>query len=53
MAARRAAVTYSVESFPRGAAVRVRSADPAAIQAIHEFLIFQRQDHHASAHHGS
>ena len=53
MAVRRAAVTYSVESLPRGAAVRMRSADLAVIQAIHEFLAFQRQDHHASAHRGS
>ena len=53
MAARRAAITYSVESLPRGAAVRVRSADPAAIEAIHQFLAFQRQDHHAAAHHDS
>ena len=49
MAERRAAITYSVESLPRGGAVRVRSADPAAVRAIHEFLAFQRQDHHASA----
>jgi hypothetical protein len=53
MAARRAAITYTVESLPRGAAVRVRSADAGAVQAIHEFLAFQRQDHRAAAHHDS
>jgi hypothetical protein len=53
MAARRAEITYSVESLPRGAALRVRSDDTAAVQAIHEFLAFQRQDHHASARHDS
>jgi hypothetical protein len=53
MAARRAAISYSVESLPRGAAVRVRSTDPAAVQAIHAFLAFQRHDHRAGAKHDS
>ena len=50
MAAKRAVIVYSVESLPRGGAVRVRSADPEAVRAIHDFLAFQRHDHHASAH---
>ena len=49
MAERRAAISYSVESLPQGGAVRVRTADSVAVQAIHDFLAFQRQDHHASA----
>jgi hypothetical protein len=53
MAAKRTAITYTVESLPRGAAVRLLSADAGAVQAIHEFLAFQRQDHHAAAHHDS
>jgi hypothetical protein len=53
MAAKQAGISYSVESLPRGAAVRVRSADSGAVRAIHEFLAFQRQDHHAAAHHDS
>jgi TusA-related sulfurtransferase len=53
MAAKRAEITYTVESLPRGAALRVRSDDPAAVQAIHEFLAFQRQDHHAPTRHDS
>ncbi len=53
MAERRSSITYSVEALPRGAAVRVRSDDPAAVQAIHEFLAFQRHDHHAPAHRDS
>jgi hypothetical protein len=53
MADRHGAISYTVESLPRGAAVRVRSSDTAAVRAIHEFLAFQRQDHHASAHHDS
>jgi hypothetical protein len=53
MAAKRALITYSVESLPRGAAIRIRSDDPSAVEAIHEFLAFQRHDHHAPAHHDS
>lgn len=53
MTARRSSISYTVESLPRGAAVRVSSDDPAAVQAIHEFLAFQRHDHHAPAHHDS
>jgi hypothetical protein len=53
MAERRAAITYSVESLPRGGAVRVQTGDSVAVQAIHDFLAFQRQDHHASARHDS
>jgi hypothetical protein len=53
MADRRAAISYTVESLPRGGAVRVRSSDPVAVRAIQDFLAFQRQDHHASAGHDS
>jgi hypothetical protein len=53
MAARRASIGYAVESLPRGAALRLRTADSAAVTAIHEFLAFQRQDHHAGAHRDS
>ena len=52
MSARHDLITYAVEPLPRGAAVRVRSADPEALRAIHAFLAFQREDHHAAAHHG-
>ena len=53
MSARRAAIGYAVESLPRGAALRLRTADSTALTAIHEFLAFQRQDHHAGAHRDS
>jgi len=52
MAARQATIRYAVESLPRGAAVRLTTGDSAAIEAIHDFLAFQRQDHRAGAHHG-
>jgi hypothetical protein len=53
MADRRAVISYVAEPLPRGGAVRVRSSDPVAVRAIHDFLAFQRQDHHASARHDS
>ena len=48
MAARRGAITYLADTLPRGGEVRIRSVDPEAIRAIHEFLAFQRSDHRAS-----
>lgn len=53
MAARRAALQYSVESLPRGAALRIHTTDAEAIAAIHAFLAFQRKDHHAGAYRDS
>jgi hypothetical protein len=50
MTARRAAITYAAVDRPRGGEVRIRSDDPAAVAAIHEFLAFQRNAHHAAAH---
>jgi hypothetical protein len=50
MAARRAAIAYTVDTLPRGAALWIRTADSTAVRAIHEFLAFQRHDHHAGAH---
>jgi hypothetical protein len=52
MSARHDSITYTVERLPRGAAVRVHASDPEAVRAIHAFLAFQREDHHAAAHHG-
>lgn len=52
MTAEREKISYAVESLPRGAALRLRSSDRAAVGAIHEFLAFQRRDHRAGAQHG-
>jgi hypothetical protein len=49
MAERQAAIRYTVEPLPRGAALRITTTDSAAVAAIHAFLAFQRQDHHAGA----
>jgi len=50
MTRRRAAITYEALDRPRGGEVRIRSTDSVAVRAIHEFLQFQRQQHHASGH---
>jgi hypothetical protein len=47
MAAKRAVITYEPHDLPRGAELRIRTADPAALAAIHDFMKFQRSDHHA------
>ncbi len=50
MTTHRAAITYDAIDRPRGGEVRIRSGDPAAVAAIHEFLAFQRSGHHAAGH---
>jgi len=47
MAARRAAIRYEYRDLPRGGEVRIVTADPEAIAAIHAFMAFQREDHRA------
>lgn len=53
MRARRGAISYEPTDLPRGAALRIRSADPVAIAAIHRFLAFQRREHRVPANPGS
>jgi len=50
MRERRAAISYEAVDRPRGGEVRIRSHYPVAVAAIHEFLEFQRQQHHAAGH---
>jgi hypothetical protein len=45
MAARRHAISYTFRELPRGGELRITTHDPAALEAIHAFLAFQRQDH--------
>ena len=52
IAARRSAISYLEVDRPRGAEVRIRTTDPAAVAAVHEFLAFQRGAHHAAGHEG-
>ncbi|HEU5155176.1 MAG TPA: hypothetical protein VFU03_10630 [Gemmatimonadales bacterium] len=50
MAARRDGITYTEVDRPRGAELRIVTEDSVAIAAIHQFLAFQRMDHHAAGH---
>jgi hypothetical protein len=50
---RRATISYAPVDRPRGGEVRITSRDSAAIRAIHEFLEFQREQHHAEGHEGT
>jgi hypothetical protein len=50
MAAQRARITYTADTLPRGGQVRITTTDPAAVTAVHEFLAFQRREHHAAGH---
>ncbi len=52
MAARRSKITYGAVDRPRGAEVGIRTTDSAAVAAIHAFLAFQRNAHHAAGHEG-
>ena len=47
MAARRSAISYTALDRPRGGELRIASQDSVAVAAIHQFLAFQRVDHHA------
>ena len=48
MAERRALITYEPRDLPRGAELYIRTSDPAAKRAIHDFMAFQRGEHHAT-----
>lgn len=52
MAARHGSITYEPIERPRGAEVRIRTTDSAAVRAVHEFLAYQRGAHHAAGHEG-
>ena len=45
MAARRNVISYTFSELPRGGELRITTRDPAAVEAIHAFLAFQRHDH--------
>lgn len=47
MAARRTLIRYTYRDLPRGGEVRIVTADPQALVAIHAFVAFQREDHRA------
>jgi hypothetical protein len=47
MAERKGQITYEMRELPGGGEVRIRATDRAAVEAVHEFLAFQRSDHRA------
>jgi hypothetical protein len=49
MAARHDAITYIESDLPNGGALRIMTTDSAALDAIHQFLAFQRSEHHAGS----
>jgi len=51
MAAKRSLIKYEAHDLPRGGEVRITTKDPEALKAIHEFMAFQRSDHHAGGAH--
>jgi hypothetical protein len=48
MAAKRALLRYRFVALPRGGALHITTADTTARRAVHEFLAFQRGEHHAA-----
>lgn len=50
MRARSTHITYTPDSTLGGGQLRIRSRDPVAVAAIHEFLAFQRRDHRTGDH---
>jgi hypothetical protein len=46
MQEKRAEISYSFEEIPMGGRVRIKTANPGALKAIHDFLQFQIEDHH-------
>jgi hypothetical protein len=46
------AIRYEPHDLPRGAELLIRTKDSAAIAAIHEFMAFQRGEHHAGGMEG-
>ena len=46
MKERRAEISYSFKELPAGGAVRIKTTNQQARQAIHAFLRFQIDDHH-------
>ncbi len=47
MRERKDRISYQRSDLPRGAALRLVTQDSEALAAIHEFLAYQRREHHA------
>ena len=51
MAEKRGAIRYSFRELPRGGELLIATTDRTALAAVHQFLAFQRGEHHAAGHH--
>lgn len=47
MREKRDLITYEPRDVSRGAELIIRTSDPDALRAVHEFMAFQRDEHHA------
>lgn len=50
MIAKRERIRFVYSELPRGGELRLITSDPEALQAIHEFMVFQREEHRAGGH---
>lgn len=50
MGAHQSRISYVADTLPGGGELRLRTSDPSALEAIHQFLAFQRQDHRSTSH---
>ena len=50
MTAKKAAIRYVFHPLPGGGEVRIITRDAAAVTAVHQFLRFQRMEHHTGEH---
>jgi hypothetical protein len=46
MKEKHAEISYSFEELEAGGRVRIKTANPDALKAVHDFLRFQIEDHH-------
>jgi len=46
MKEKRAEISYTFEELPSGGRVRIKTTNPEALKAVHDFLRFQIADHH-------
>ena len=50
MTTKRAVIRYALKALPRGGELRITTRDTMARRAVHQFLAFQRGEHHAEGH---
>ena len=50
MAEKRDVITYTYVELPQGGEVYITTEDPYAIDAIHSFIAFQKEEHAAGGH---